>query len=548
MTGTFQEVALLLAAAAGIGALALRLRQPLILAYIVVGILAGPVGLGWITAHDPLDLLAQVGVAVLLFTVGLKLDLHLVRRLGAVALATGLGQLFFTILFGYLLGLALGMDHLKAIYVAVALTFSSTIIIVKLLSDKKELDSLHGRIAVGFLIVQDIAVVIAMMTMSTLNMAGTGGVAATLGVIALKLAVAGLLLAAAMRYVLPRLLDLVARSQELMLLFAIAWGVALASLGEMLGFSKEVGAFLAGFSLATSPYREAMSGRLNPVRDFLLLFFFLDLGAKLEFQAFEGQTVAVLGLSAFVLIGNPLIVMAIMGYMGYRKRTGFMAGLTVAQISEFSIVFVAMGVSLGHVGGDALALVTLIGLVTISVCTYLVLNSQALYEKLKPSLGIFERRTPFREHMATPKTEPIPAVIVFGLGRYGGKLMQRLSDQGVNTLGVDFDPEAVRMARHHGLNARFGDAEDAELPASLPLAKARWAVSTLHDTGINRALIAALREYGYTGQVAVTVHNEEDAKALKKAGAELIFHPYSDAAEYAADKLQHTLRDNEAAA
>lgn len=542
MTGNFQEVALLLAAAAGIGILAIRLRQPLILAYIVVGILAGPVALGWITAHDPLDLLAQVGVAVLLFTVGLKLDLHLVRSLGAVALATGLGQLFFTILFGYLLGLALGMDHLKAIYVAVALTFSSTIIIVKLLSDKKELDSLHGRIAVGFLIVQDIAVVIAMMTMSTLNMAGTGGIAATLGMIALKLAIAGLLLAAAMRYVLPRLLNLVARSQELMLLFAIAWGVALASLGEMLGFSKEVGAFLAGFSLATSPYREAMSGRLNPVRDFLLLFFFLDLGAKLEFQAFEGQTVAALVLSAFVLIGNPLIVMAIMGYMGYRKRTGFMAGLTVAQISEFSIVFVAMGVTLGHVGGDALGLVTLVGLVTISVCTYLVLNSQALYEKLKPLLGVFERRTPFREHMEAPRSEPMPAVIVFGLGRYGGRLMQRLRDQGVNTLGVDFDPEAVRRARHHGLNARFGDAEDAELPASLPLAEARCVVSTLHDTGINRVLIAALREHGYDGPTAITAHGEDDIHVLKKAGVELIFHPYFDAAEYAADKLQHFLR------
>lgn len=548
MTGNFQEIALLLAAAAGIGTLAIRLRQPLILAYIAVGILAGPMALGWITAHDPLDLLAQVGVAVLLFTVGLKLDLHLVRRLGAVALATGLGQLFFTILFGYLLGIALGMDHLKAIYVAVALAFSSTIIIIKLLSDTKELDSLHGRIAVGFLIVQDIAVVIAMMTMSSLNMVGTGGISATLGVIALKLAVAGLLLAAVMRYVLPRLLDLVARSQELMLLFAIAWGVALASLGEMFGFSKEVGAFLAGFSLATSPYREAMSGRLSPVRDFLLLFFFFDLGAKLEFQAFEGQTLAALVLSAFVLIGNPLIVMSIMGYMGYRKRTGFMAGLTVAQISEFSIIFVAMGVSLGHVGGDALGLVTLVGLVTISVCTYMVLNGQALYEKLNPWLKVFERRTPFREHVAAPKSEPLPAVIVFGLGRYGGRLIQRLHSQNINVLGVDFDPEAVRRAHHNGLDARFGDAEDAELPASLPLAEARWAVSTLHDTGINRALIAALRKHGYAGPVAVTAHSEEDSHELKKSGAKLIFHPYIDAAEYAAGKLQQTLQESEAPA
>ena len=541
MTAAFQEIALLLAAAAGIGALGLWLRQPLILAYIVVGIIAGPMVFGWVTAHDPLDLLAQIGVAVLLFTVGLKLDLHLVRRLGAVALATGLGQLTFTILFGYLLALALGMDHLKALYIAVALTFSSTIIIVKLLSDKKELDSLHGRIAVGFLIVQDIAVVIAMMVMSSLNMAEAGGVAATLGRIVLKLAAAGLLLAVAMRWVLPRLLDLVARSQELMLLFAIAWGVALASLGEVFGFSKEVGAFLAGFSLATSPYREAMSSRLNPVRDFLLLFFFLDLGAKLELTAFEGQIPAALALSAFVLIGNPLIVMAIMGYMGYRKRTGFMAGLTVAQISEFSIVFVAMGVTLGHVGGDALGLVTLVGLLTISVCTYMVLYGQPLYEKLKPWLGLFERKVPFRER-AAGNIEAVPEVILFGLGRYGGRLMQRLHAQGIATLGVDFDPEALRHARQHGLPVCFGDAEDAELPATLPLESARWVVSTLPDADVNRALISALRAHGHRGRVAVAAHDKDDARMLKKAGASLVFHPYSDAADYAAEILQNELQ------
>ena len=541
MTAAFQEIALLLAAAAGIGALGLWLRQPLILAYIVVGIIAGPMVFGWVTAHDPLDLLAQIGVAVLLFTVGLKLDLHLVRRLGAVALATGLGQLTFTILFGYLLALALGMAHLKALYIAVALTFSSTIIIVKLLSDKKELDSLHGRIAVGFLIVQDIAVVIAMMVMSSLNMAEAGGVAATLGRIVLKLAAAGLLLAVAMRWVLPRLLDLVARSQELMLLFAIAWGVALASLGEVFGFSKEVGAFLAGFSLATSPYREAMSSRLNPVRDFLLLFFFLDLGAKLELTAFEGQIPAALALSAFVLIGNPLIVMAIMGYMGYRKRTGFMAGLTVAQISEFSIVFVAMGVTLGHVGGDALGLVTLVGLLTISVCTYMVLYGQPLYEKLKPWLGLFERKVPFRER-AAGNVEAVPEVILFGLGRYGGRLMQRLHAQGIATLGVDFDPEALRHARQHGLPVCFGDAEDAELPATLPLESARWVVSTLPDANINLALISALRAQGHRGRVAVAAHDKDDARMLKKAGASLVFHPYSDAADYAAEILQNELQ------
>jgi Kef-type K+ transport system membrane component KefB len=539
----FNELAILLAATAAIGLLAVRFRQPLILVYMVVGIVTGPMVLGWITMRDPLELLAQIGVAVLLFTVGLKLDLNLVRRLGPVALATGLGQLLFTILFGYLLGIALGMDQLKALYVAIALTFSSTIIIIKLLSDKRELDSLHGRIAVGFLIVQDIAVVVAMMVMSTLNMAGNGGVLETLTMISLKLVTTGIVLAIIMRYVLPQLISLVARSQELMLLFAISWGVALATLGETIGFSKEVGAFLAGFSLASSPYRDAMSSRLNPVRDFLLLFFFLDLGARLEFHTIDGQIGDAILLSAFVLIGNPLIVLAIMGYMGYRKRTGFMAGLTVAQISEFSIVFIAMGVSLGHIGDDALGLVTLIGLLTISICTYMVLHAQTLYEHIKPWLLRFERKIPFREQVSLDLDATDPEVIIIGLGRYGGQLAQRLRQQGVHVLGVDFDPERVRELHRGGLPMVFGDVESTELLDALPLDKACCLVSTLPDTAINLALIDNLHQHSYSGLIAAVAHAQSDANTLMQAGVSTVFLPYADATEFAAASLcQHLKR------
>lgn len=359
----FLELALLLLACALAGGLFVRLRQPVLIAYIVVGIGVGPAGLGLVGAHEQIDLLAQIGVAVLLFAVGLKLDLQHVRHIGPVALATGLGQLTFTILVGLAIILALGRELLEALYVAVALTFSSTIIIVKLLSDKREIDSLHGRIAVGFLIVQDLAVVVAMMLMSALRDTGASdGVVLEVALsLAARLATCALLLFVLMRWVLPVVLAAMARSQEL-LLFAIAWGVALAALGELAGFSKEAGAFLAGFSLASSPYREAMNARLTGIRDFLLLFFFIDLGARLELSTLGAELVPAVVLSLFVLIGNPLIVMAIMGWMGYRKRTGFLAGLTVAQISEFSIVFVAMGISLGHVGMQALGLTTLVGL------------------------------------------------------------------------------------------------------------------------------------------------------------------------------------------
>jgi len=387
--GPFAEFALLLIISAAVGAIALSLRQPLLISYIVVGILLGPAVFGPVNAEDQIHLLAEVGVAVLLFVVGLKLDLAHIRNIGPVALATGLGQLTFTIVFGFALTLLMGKSAMEALYIAVALTFSSTIIIVKLLSDKHELDSLHGRIAVGFLIVQDLAVVLAMMTMSALRGAGDAGWAEVSGSLLLRLAAAAVLMYVLMRYVLPTLVSRMARSQELLLIFAIAWGTGLAALGEYSGFSKEAGAFVAGFSLASTAYREAMNARLTGIRDFMLLFFFIDLGGRLDFSTLGNEILPAIVLALFVLIGNPLIVMAIMGYMGYRKRTGFLAGLTVAQISEFSIVFVAMGITLGHIGPEALGLTTLVGLVTIMLSTYMILFSQPLYERLAPWLGLF---------------------------------------------------------------------------------------------------------------------------------------------------------------
>jgi len=549
--GPFAEFALLLLICALAGAVFVRLRQPVLIAYIVVGVLVGPAVLGLVTAHDQIDLLAQVGVAVLLFAVGLKLDLHHIRHTGPVALATGLGQLTFTIVIGFALILALGRGWLEALYVAVALTFSSTIIIVKLLSDKRELDSLHGRIAVGFLIVQDLAVVVAMMAMSAMRGTGEGGAEAGWWDVALslgwRLSLAALLMWVLMRWVLPVVVAAMARSQELLLVFAVAWGVALAALGEWAGFSKEAGAFMAGFSLASTPYREAMSARLTGIRDFLLLFFFIDLGAKLDFSTLGAEVVPALLLSAFVLIGNPLIVMAIMGYMGYRKRTGFMAGLTVAQISEFSIVFVAMGITLGHVGVQALGLTTLVGLITITLSTYMILYSQMLYERLAPWLGVFERRKPFRE-MATEQQQAHhnPAeVIVFGLGRYGSRLLRQLRAAGVEAVGVDFDPEAVRDLQAHGLPVYFGDGEDADFLESLPLKNARWVITSFPQWESNRALLHALQSARYTGQIAGVVRDAAHGRAMAQAGIERVFNPFDDAADHAAQRLAADLRSPE---
>jgi Kef-type K+ transport system membrane component KefB len=539
----FHAVAALLAVAALIAAAAVKLRQPLIISFIAVGILVGPVGLGWVEENDQVGLLAELGIALLLFLVGLKLDPNLIRTTGPVAVATGLGQVLFTSVVGFGLALLLGLSTIEAVYVAVALTFSSTIIIVKLLSDKREIEQLHGRIAVGFLIVQDIVVVLVMIVLTAFGAAGQGD---NLGldlllVLGKGLAfVGGILLA--MRYLLRPALTWMAQSKELLVLFALAWGLALAGLGDWLGFSIEVGAFLGGVSLASTPYREAIGSRLISLRDFLLLFFFIDLGSRLDFADAGSQVVAAVVLSAFVLIGNPVIVLVIMGAMGYRKRTGFLAGLTVAQISEFSLILAALGLSLGHITPDTVGLITLVGIVTIALSTYMILYSGPLYARLAPLLSVFEREHPRHADDLGQESATIDLVVV-GAGRYGGGLIRRLLAQDMRVLVVDTDPQALEEIAQAGAQTLYGDAEEPELFETLPLQGASWVVSTVPHRSVNLALLHGLEHAEFAGRVALTAHNDHDAARLEAAGVDVVLHPFKAAADRGAAYLLDDVSD-----
>ncbi|MEP3855913.1 MAG: cation:proton antiporter family protein [Porticoccus sp.] len=542
----FLEIGVILGLAAIGGFIAQFLRQPLIVAFIAIGILVGPSGFGMVSHSSEIELFARLGIALLLFVVGLKLDLHIIRTVGPVALASGLGQVLFTSVVGYLIALLMGMSPVTALYVAVALTFSSTIIIVKLLSDKREVDSLHGRIAVGFLIVQDIVVVLVMIGLTAFGQAEEGvNIGREAGAILLKGALMLIGVALLMRYVLPGLLQRMAHSSELLMLFAIAWAVLGASIGDLLGFSKEVGAFLAGISIASTAYREQVAARLVSLRDFLLLFFFIELGASLDILNLGGQLGTAMIFSLFVLVGNPLIVMAIMGYMGYRKRTGFLAGLTVAQISEFSLILAALGLSLGHLGQDTVGLITLVGLITISVSTYMILYSHPLYARLAPWLSIFERKVAYRELSTTAGDEEKVDILLIGLGRFGASVATNLRQRGCRLLAVDFDPQAVQYHTRDGYAVRYGDAEDPEFIASLPLSRATWVVSTVRDRAINRMILHGLKQQGYKGKVAISAAGSYDARFFEQAGVDMVLVPYTDAAREAAAQLfPQTKADN----
>jgi Kef-type K+ transport system membrane component KefB len=545
----FAEIALLLVMAAGVGLIGIMLRQPLIVSFIAVGLIAGPSALDVVHSDEQIDLLSELGIAVLLFLVGIKLDVKLIRSLGAVSVMTGLGQVAFTAFFGYLIGLALGLGHIPSLYVAVALTFSSTIIIVKLLSDKREIDALHGQIALGFLIVQDLVVVLAMIVLSAIGVGAPGQEGGHGGGSILSVIASGAALVAAVilfvRYLANPLTERLARAPELLVIFAIALAAMFAAIGDVVGLGKEVGGLMAGVALASTTYRETIAARLAPLRDFLLLFFFIALGSTLDLSLLGTHVIGAIVFSLFVLIGNPLIVLAIMGAMGYRKRTGFLAGLTVAQISEFSLIFVAMGVSLGHVRDDALGLVTMVGLVTIAASTYMITYSHQLYAWCEPLLVVFERKgTPREPNEAGEHRGNTYTVIVFGLGRFGTAIGIRLKKRGIRVLGVDFNPLAIKRWRQLGLETEFGDATDPEFISELPLAHAKWIVSTvpIHPTGLSHedtrtTLIQLTRTAGFPGRVAVASHSTSDSEILFGAGADMVLQPFQDAADRAVDLL-----------
>lgn len=525
---SFVSVALILALAVAAGAIAKLLRQPVVVSFIIVGILAGPTAFNLVEGAEEIRLFAKFGIAILLFLVGLKLDFHMIRSTGKVALIAGLSQVAFTAAVGFGIAMLFGFETTTAFYIAVALTFSSTIIIIKLIGDKRELDTLYGRIAVGILIVQDILVVIAMVVIVTIGTPGQGSPVTDLIVTLASSAVFLGVIAFASRFVLEKVLDWIAKSPELTLLFGVSWAIVLAAISTLIGLSMEIGAFVAGVSLASTAYRESLGARMISLRDVMLLFFFIELGASLTFADALGQLVPAIVLSIFVLIGKPLIVFAIMGWMGYRSITSFRTGVALAQISEFSLILIALGFSLGQVDSAVLSLVTLVAVFTITVSSYFILYTDRLFPKFQKAMQLFERN----------KTEAVDEesqslnfdAIVIGTGRFGSEVVSGLISSGSSVLAVDLDPDALARARELGAETLFGDVGDPDFAKMLPIHQTETLICTAPDRSTNTLLLGSLKSLGYEGKVYLTALDNQTAEMFAKEDSVTTIRPLKMAA------------------
>ncbi|KKW07898.1 MAG: Transporter, CPA2 family [Candidatus Kaiserbacteria bacterium GW2011_GWC2_49_12] len=525
----FTEISILVTVAAGVAVVMRVLHQPLIIGHIITGLIVGPSLLNLIHSEETIVLLGQFGIAILLFTVGLHLSPDIIRQFGRVSFMTGIGQVTFTTFVGYIISTALGFPPLTAFYVSVALAFSSTIIILKLIADKGDLEVLYAKIAIGFLLVQDF---IAVLLLLGIPLFTAGGSSAGTFVRFIFTGIALIAFVAfASQFFVSKANRFLSTSQEFLFLFALTWGMGIAALFHFFGFSLESGALIAGVALASLPARHEISARLTPLRDFFIVMFFIFLGAQMQFGDVLNLLPAAIVLSALVLIGNPLILMALMGWLGYRRKTSLQTGFTVAQISEFSLILVALGVSLGHVKPEVLSLVTLVGLVTIFGSTYLVLYSDTIYRVLAPYLGLFERAGA-RESQPHQKRYPI---VLFGCGRLGYDFLETFSAAGKDFLVVEYDPTINADLERRGIVHEFGDAGDVDFLESLELSGTELVISTIPDSETNLLIHRAVKAKSPGAVVMVLAHRIKDALSHYDEGVDYVILPHFLGGKYAAE-------------
>ena len=506
------------------------LRQPLIVGYILTGVLAGPYLFNNLHTKEYIELFSKIGITILLFIVGLNMSPKVIKEVGKVAVLIGVFQVLLTVIAGFALASMLNMTPVVAAYVAIAITFSSTIIILKLLSDKSDLNKLYAKVSVGFLLVQDIiAAVILIAIPSFGDSAQASFISSTTFLMAKALSV-GIVLYMITAYLFPRMNYFMAASQELLFLFSIAWGLSLSSVFYVFGFSAEIGALIAGITLSVTPFAYEIGSRLKPLRDFFVVLFFILVGSQLETKMLPYIAIPAIILSVFVLVGKPVIIMVVMNLLGFKRRTGYLTGLTSAQISEFSLILAALGVSLGHLSGQFMSLMALVGLLTIAGSTYLILYSETIYPHVQRILKLLEFRKNNKELVAE---DIVYDIILFGFDRVGHDFVSIFQKLEKNYLVVDFNPDLIKVMEETNIPFKYGDAEDVEFLHELNLAKIQMCVSTIPDVKASILLLKRIRRVNPHAIVILLTHDIKAAKELYEAGATYVVMPHYLGAKYA---------------
>ncbi len=531
MGNLFFDITIIICLAAGLSLIFRLLKQPEILAYILTGIIVGPLIVFRSANQDILQTMSQLGITLLLFMVGLEIRVSDLFALGKTLLVAALGQIFITFALSFALAGILGFSLLPAFYIAIALTFSTTVIIVKILSDKRDLHSLYAKISLVILLAQDLLAILLLMFLSGFSQQTGGGESLTQFFL---IAIKGIILFGGVWYlsinVFPKFFELIARSSETLFLVSMAWVFGLTALvsSPYVGFSIEIGGFLAGLALANSIVNYQIIAKAKILRDFFIVIFFVLLGAQMSFVNFSQVLVPAIILSLFVLIGKPIIIMFILGFMGYRKRTSFLTGVTHSQISEFSLIIIFLGNKLGHVSDSVVSLITMVAIITFAFSSFLILRGNNLYLSFGKKINFLERKHNKKDEMV-----PVDGfdnlkdhVVVVGGDQMGQSILEALKDSGDEVVVIDFDPAVVKNLENQKVHRLFGDISDLDIQERAQIDSAKLVISTIPDVEDNLLLLKELRHENRKAKVVVMALDSHDAKLLYKAKADYVILPH----------------------
>lgn len=530
----FTELSIIIAVGAGISLIMRLIKQPLIIGYILTGILVGPTVLNFVHNDSTIEVFSNIGIALLLFIIGLGLNPKIIKEVGKVASIAGFVQITLTTILGFLAGRLFGYTKTESLILGIAVAFSSTIIILKLLSDKKEQTRLYSKIAIGILLIQDIMATLALVLL-TARSEGSFSISAfiSLGIKATAIIIPMFIIG---NYILPKMNKLIAGSQEFLFLFAIGWGFGAAAIFEHFGFSIEVGALFAGVALANLPYSQEISLRLRPLRDFFIIVFFIALGADLSIVNIGSYILPILILCLIVLVAKPIITMGVMGVLGYTKNTSFRTSSSLAQVSEFSLIFVILANSQGLVGKNIVNIISIVALVTIAISSYLITYSSAIYNLLERHLSMFERRKTKNEQTKPKKYD----MVLFGYNKGGQEFIRVMEHMNKKYIVVDYDPDVIDLLDHQNIPYLYGDVTDPELLEEISLTHAKLVVSTVTDHDTNLFLAKWLEKVSPYSVFVCTADNAQQASDLYEEGSAYVMLPHYIGSE----KIGNFIRKN----
>lgn len=525
--GFIFELGAIIIIAAALALIVRLLRQPPVIAYIIAGIISGPLVFNLFKSNELVDLFATLGVTFLLFIVGLSLSFKSLKKTGKTALTVGVTQVLVTGGIGFVLALILGFTYTPAFYIAAALAISSTVVVMNILAQRKETETLHGRISIGILIVQDFIAALILIIIPFID-ASTSSIVEHIG-IGIGL-IAGVFLVS--YFLMPRILKLAGKNQEILFLVSIAWAVGVAGLFSYFNFPIELGALIAGMSLSSSRFSFEISGKVKSFREFFIIIHLIFFGSLLTGPIDSGMLAKAGLFSALILIGNPLIVMTTMRLFNHKKRTNFLTGTHIAQLSELSLIIAFLGFSKNSITQETFSLIILTALITITINTYGIEHEKKIYNKIHHLFNVFDGKGHKSENTKKHKSTKYD-VILFGYNRIGFNLLKELQKAKKKCLVIDYNPDTIESLEKKKIHAIYGDADDSDFLEDLNLDEAKTVISTIPDleTNLNIAEHVDKKKVRFIP----TSHSIGDTNELYEAGADYVIMPHFLGGEHIAN-------------